>query len=496
MPVTHVRHVRPSCDDVAIVAKRRTLLLLARARAALARAVPGDFREELHPREATGEEGGQFKSKGSVKTSPAGRRPRAPGDPGGKSAYGRLRARHRDERREDVAERRKRRRDTAELMAYEPDAARRARVLARVRERGRADRRELDRRHAAERARLGKRLAKQLAERREKRAVEAQRRSAPPRFGTLEDLVIGQTGVAVVPGLTLDRSASNRPFTTLRQDQDDRLASLAGDEKIDSLLRDRFGDEAASPEWLAKRFARNLGKFLDGSGLHVRVHPQVLIDVLDDGRFKSQFETGTSSGLMDTKIRDRVEREVLGVQDSDDQARPIYGYFSPQPYQEPVSCYGKVVVQLKDHVRPRATFTVGDSLDSTSGYQTERVIGEPVVAPSHRAVPLNVLTTGWKDGLRRIEALRNSQDAEQAEKVERKLRKQLDCWLGETTPETIGRWAESANYYVEAQVHGGVAASDIERVVFECTKRPSPEMTDRLDAAGIPWSVASDEDLQ
>jgi hypothetical protein len=41
--------------------------------------------------------------------------------------------------------------------------------------------------------------------------------------------------------------------------------------------------------------------------------------------------------------------------------------------------------------------------------------------------------------------------------------------------------------YIEAQVHGGVMLSDIERIVFDRT--PSEDIASKLDGLGIPWEV-------
>jgi hypothetical protein len=44
-----------------------------------------------------------------------------------------------------------------------------------------------------------------------------------------------------------------------------------------------------------------------------------------------------------------------------------------------------------------------------------------------------------------------------------------------------------ASIYVEMQIHGGVRVSDIKEIVFTGHEPPSDALTQRLDAAGIPW---------
>lgn len=99
--------------------------------------------------------------------------------------------------------------------------------------------------------------------------------------------------------------------------------------------------------------------------------------LLEDGRWKSQFEVGKSSGTFDMGFRSAVENEMFGfVKDvkADKEKRPIYAFFSDGPNGEinnegtipppsSVLQYGSVHCKIKKEVvLRRATITFQDSL--------------------------------------------------------------------------------------------------------------------------------------
>ena len=100
----------------------------------------------------------------------------------------------------------------------------------------------------------------------------------------------------------------------------------------------------------------------------IAIDPGPLFYILTEGEpFKSQFETGTSNGLLNHADRSRVELALLDVPlDHAPDARPIYGYMvtdDASPIQKSVRHYGAVRVVLNKDVRARTTMTIGDSLD-------------------------------------------------------------------------------------------------------------------------------------
>lgn len=102
-----------------------------------------------------------------------------------------------------------------------------------------------------------------------------------------------------------------------------------------------------------------------------------------DGRWKSQFETGTSQGTLDPRYRAGQEKSMFGFEDDlekDRERRPIYGYFSDEehgaincqgkiPPPTNVHYYGTVNVKIKkEGALKKATITFHDSLCQGSGW--------------------------------------------------------------------------------------------------------------------------------
>ena len=123
--------------------------------------------------------------------------------------------------------------------------------------------------------------------------------------------------------------------------------------------------------------AEAVKKRRDNSRLYVRVPDNAIESVLLDGRLKSQFETGTSRGLLDADNEgDRriMENKFFGYSmDTAPQDRPIYGYMSDcGGMEESVDQYGEnIVVLRKNAVRNRTTITYRDSLNYVGYDQTK-----------------------------------------------------------------------------------------------------------------------------
>jgi len=174
-----------------------------------------------------------------------------------------------------------------------------------------------------------------------------------------------------------------------------------------------------------------------------------LRQAIEDGRLKTQFETGTSSGLLDVEARRRLEDFTFdlppGLPLSE---RPVYGLVSPggvRPALESqaVHGYGDIQLVLKPSVRERTTVTVGDSLAP---------IGEkPVIT---RPAPIDA--PDWQAA-------------------------------GPHGRPDLGTTQFERRDYIEAQVRGGVRMEDIEEIVF--ARIPESATISALDSAGIHWRV-------
>lgn len=182
-----------------------------------------------------------------------------------------------------------------------------------------------------------------------------------------------------------------------------------------------------------------------------------LLDILESGRMKTQFETGTSGGSLAPEMRAAFEQRTWGyARDLDPKLRPIYGYLSPAgvdaestAYQ--AAQYGEIRIVLKDSVRQRTSFMVGDSLGASTGTPTA------MDAPGWEAFNVSP-GTGWR------------------------------------SPGGLGRdYASEAfqrNQYVETQIHGGVTVGDIAEVVFTHGYTPQKETIEALRRAGVPWRIS------
>ncbi len=248
------------------------------------------------------------------------------------------------------------------------------------------------------------------------------------------------------------------------------VSRLAQEAQIDAALEVwmRNNDIAEVP---TPKFKRELAKktqeaFADKK-IGVRVTPGNLAKILEDGRFKSQFESGKSKGNNDNILRANVEAKWFGLDPNvfeSPEKRPIYGYVMVDgvrpagiggadifaPATDALSQYGNIQVVLKDDVRSRTTAMFGDSLNN-----------------SHQGLPSPVNQPSWQSF--------------------------TPAWKSMVTRGLTGtdRDVDSADFrygnYAEAQIHDGVSVDDIEEIVFPTT--PSAAVRAQLESRGVSWRV-------
>jgi len=136
--------------------------------------------------------------------------------------------------------------------------------------------------------------------------------------------------------------------------------------------------------------------------MSVRRREGSALKILQDGRFKTQFEVGTSGGVFAPSYRAECELSGLGAPMLlDPKLRPVYGYISGlDPYM--AGSYGQIEFVLKESVKARATFTLGDSL---ADFQNGHSVGTPVNRPGIGSMDGNVgvaLAKSW-DSLSYVE---------------------------------------------------------------------------------------------
>ena len=229
-----------------------------------------------------------------------------------------------------------------------------------------------------------------------------------------------------------------------------------------------------TPEEYREAVAEEYSRVIENSDPAIRVSPGVLGQILDDGRFKNQHETGSSSGWLDEELRENFESDYMGVDpDTPDSERPIYGYLTDGDsdyYDDPddVDGYGNAAVQLSDSAKERATVTHGDSLSANQGWvkgdRDMNFTSSPATDPDEKSMGFDQLPMG-ADGDTHLEMLENADNA------------------------------TDIPMYNEMQYHGGVSADEIESVTFgveaDFLDPPDQEMLDRLEERGIEYEVKS-----
>jgi len=192
------------------------------------------------------------------------------------------------------------------------------------------------------------------------------------------------------------------------------------------------------------------GSFAE-SKLYIRAKGSALKGIIDDGRFKSQIETGGSGGAYSPEMRRKIEKVLFGLpEDLPDSKRAIYGYMDgtgdPFSYSY-AEQYGKFVLEMKDDVKYKTTWTPADSLrdnyDGTAMY-TPSAVMDPKVG--------TVVT--FQEG----EVV---YDSSAKYLTEFKNAFQRNGVSGKNI-----NASELGTSYIEAQVHGGLKASSIKRIII------------------------------
>jgi len=148
----------------------------------------------------------------------------------------------------------------------------------------------------------------------------------------------------------------------------------------------------------------------------IAVDDQDILQVIADGRFKTQFETKDSNGAYMPYTRRTREMAYMGVpQPTRASERPIYGYVATQVTgstpntssynqdrwnidNDSVGQYGDIRVVLKDNVVERTSYTIPDSL---AGYALSRPLGEKHTTETLGSAGIHHDLTWSHDGFQR-----------------------------------------------------------------------------------------------
>jgi hypothetical protein len=234
----------------------------------------------------------------------------------------------------------------------------------------------------------------------------------------------------------------------------DKFRNVAS--RYDRELQTEARHQGTTAEQLRANIKGDLQQILDGAQFYKRVHADVLELVLQSGRFKTQFETGSSDGCLSPGFRKTQEALNMGIPETTaDRNRPNYGYVSAPDFasrheaaERSVRQYGAVAIRFKDSVRDRTTVTFGDSL-------------------AHSGVASHTSDV-------KIESLSNLSVGVAVAKS--------------TDPIEVKRAKLQARVsYIELQYHDTLDVDDIRDVAF--IEQPKASTIRMLAAKGIPWRV-------
>jgi hypothetical protein len=205
-----------------------------------------------------------------------------------------------------------------------------------------------------------------------------------------------------------------------------------------------------------------------GTDIWIRCQSTTLEDVLENGRFKSQFETRRSSAYFDPKVRARFEKGTFGYpEDLDDTLRPLYGYLSDDTngHARKIEQYGEIAFRLKkDLVKDRTTVSMADSLNE-----------EPWIKPAPYNNP--------DEGVFPMRLPKRSQEG--------KSQEQMYDAIKAYDPLRYSSIRDLPSY-AEAQIHGGISLADVDKIVLH--KRPNQEIRTKLDVYAqiyrFSWHIA------
>lgn len=112
-----------------------------------------------------------------------------------------------------------------------------------------------------------------------------------------------------------------------------------------------------------------MSEVINNSEYAIRVDSDIFDKILDDGRFKNQFETKTSGGALNFDYRKKATKQLFGkgaIKNVKDYEK--YGYLTTNDFIEEyhnsnVSQYGNCIVHFdKKYLKNKVTYTLDDSL--------------------------------------------------------------------------------------------------------------------------------------
>ena len=216
-------------------------------------------------------------------------------------------------------------------------------------------------------------------------------------------------------------------------------ASVIRAKRIKFIDQDKSQDEADSLPF---------GSRDDDHIVTVNAGESAVTSIFSEGRYKTQFETKSSGGTLNNRVRAKQEVASFSMHPFvNPEMRPVYGQVHPDGFTEELDMtaaqYGNIVLVLDKKVRERTTWTEGDSLMNVASHSS--------------------LTTPTFHG---VSSYNQS----------RYYFSELDG-------------GSDAGGYLEAQIHGGVKASDIKYVVLPAYNGVGESLWETLVDYGVPKEI-------
>lgn len=221
-----------------------------------------------------------------------------------------------------------------------------------------------------------------------------------------------------------------------------------------SPLDERFASKGAF-----EALDKQANELMKNNPVSVMTEESVLQNILDEGKVKSIYDLPEGvKGRQYLEYRTAYENHAFGYDNNTPiEIRPISGITYPSEINDQLidnfgTNYGSVQLVLKDDVKSRTTFTIGDSLDRWQ---------EPTPIGGKLPRTMDLLNKAEKASVFEL----NNNNFLQGR----------------------GFWDSS---YVETQVHGGIKLADIDKIVFHYPEWIDMESTvNRLNDMGISWEV-------
>jgi hypothetical protein len=240
------------------------------------------------------------------------------------------------------------------------------------------------------------------------------------------------------------------------------------------------------------------------SEIVIAVPERFIGTILDEGRYKSQFETNKSGGLLNKGYRSSFEESALGVSpEIDPTARPLYAFVDTldgDVADRIGEQYGDGRIHLKSSSKQRATLTLGDSLDNNAipvsffgEVDDDRVLAASGLVPSSQKTKGSL----YDAALSMLDDGSLGDDADVYGPLLQKIVTELD-------PDFTDTAIDQTAYYTEAQVHGQVRIDDIELITLPDFYEELMEDEDQewlketiavIERNGIPYRFGNDGDI-